>query len=122
MAEKRETRQKKEIEEIISKTNNLFTSEEIYSKIKSKGVGIATVYRFLKEMEKNREIHSFVCDRKKLYSKKEITHSHFVCESCGTRKHIILDKIDFLKKYIDEDLCHVQIELSGVCESCKKKE
>jgi Fe2+ or Zn2+ uptake regulation protein len=122
MAERRETRQKREIENAISKINKLFTAEEIYYKAKDKGIGIATVYRFLKEMEKNREIHAFSCDRRKLYSKKGMAHSHFVCESCGVKKHIVLDKIDFLKKYVDEDLCHVQIELSGICAHCKNKQ
>lgn len=121
MVEKRETKQKKEIENIISKTNKLFTSEEIYSRIKNKGIGIATVYRFLKEMEKNREIHSFICNRKKLYSKKGISHSHFICEVCGVKRHIEIDKVDFLKKFLQEDLCHVQIELSGICSNCKKQ-
>ena len=119
---KRETKQKKIIEDIISKIKTFFTAEDIYKKLAKEdtGIGIATVYRFLREMEKNRDIHAFTCDRKKLYSKKGMSHSHFVCESCGSKKHITLDKIDFLKKYIEEDLCHVQIELSGVCANCKK--
>lgn len=123
MAEKRETKQKRIIENIILKINTFFTAEDIYKKLEKEdtGIGIATVYRFLKEMEKERAIHAFTCERKKLYSKKGMSHSHFICESCGTKKHILLDKIDFLKKYIDEDLCHVQIELSGICSSCKEK-
>lgn len=123
MVEKRETKQKKAIELFISKLDKFFTAEEIYSKLKTEntGIGIATVYRFLKEFEKERKIHAFSCDRKKIYSKKGMSHSHFICEICGTSKHINLDKIDFLKKFIHEDLCHVQIEISGICSSCKNK-
>lgn len=123
MVEKRETKQKKAIEAIISGVNTFFTAEEIYSRLNKEknGIGIATVYRFLNEMEKDRYIHKFICDRKGLYSKKGMSHAHFVCESCGTKKHISLDKIDFLKKFIDEDICHVQIEISGVCVQCKKQ-
>lgn len=123
MAEKRETKQKKAIENFISKLDRFFTAEEIYSKLKKEntGIGIATVYRFLKELEKERKIHAFSCDRRKLYSKQGMSHSHFVCEICGLRKHINIEKIDFLKKFINEDLCHVQIEVSGICSSCKNK-
>lgn len=122
MAEKRETQQKKAIEALIEKTNTFFTAEEIYNKL-IKGhptIGIATVYRFLKEMQKERLIHAFICDRKSLYSKNGMSHSHFICEKCGIKKHIQIDKVDFLKKFLNEDLCHVQIELSGICLSCKK--
>lgn len=120
MAEKRETKQKKAIEEAISKINTFFTAEEIHSKLQNK-IGIATVYRFLNDMVKERLIHKFTCERKGLYSKKGMSHSHFICEICGVSKHINLDKIDFLKKFINEDLCHVQIEISGICSSCKNK-
>ena len=123
MTEKRETRQKKAIEELIGKINTFFTAEDLYNKIKkdSPSLGIATVYRFLRELQKERVIHVFTCDRKKLYSNKGMSHSHFVCEICGGKRHLEIDKIDFLKKYLKEDLCHVQIELSGICASCKKK-
>lgn len=123
MVDKRETKQKKAIETVITKTNTFFTAEEIYDKIKKENpkIGIATVYRFLKELQKERAIHAFICDRKNLYSKKEMTHSHFICEVCGEKRHIGIDKVDFLKKFLDEDLCHVQIELNGICKECKIK-
>lgn len=121
MVEKRETRQKKAIEEAVKKTNTFFSAEELYSKLKkdNPSIGIATVYRFLKELQKERIIHAFTCDRKSLYSKKEMSHSHFVCEICGVKRHIEIDKADFLKKYLTEDICHIQIELSGICSTCK---
>ena len=122
MVEKRETRQKKAMEEIISKTNTFFTAEDLHNKIKKDhpALGIATIYRFLNEMQKERAIHVFNCQRRKLYSKKEMNHSHFVCEMCGSKKHIQIDKFDFLKKFLKEDLCHVQVEISGICVNCKK--
>lgn len=121
MAGKRETRQKKAIESEINKIKTFFNAEEIYNNLKktNPGIGIATVYRFLKDMQKNREIHSFTCDRKSLYSKKGMSHSHFVCEICGKTEHINLDKIDFVKKIVSGKICHVQLEVSGICNSCK---
>ncbi|MEK6792607.1 MAG: transcriptional repressor [Nanoarchaeota archaeon] len=123
MVEKRETKQKKAIELAVGKINKFFTAEELHERLKKDNptLGIATIYRFLKELQKERVIHTYVCDRRSLYSKKEMNHSHFICESCGMKKHLHLDKIDFLKKLVDEDVCHVQIEISGICSDCKLK-
>lgn len=123
MVEKRETRQKSAIEQLINKTNTFFTAQEIYNKLKKEklSIGIATIYRFLKEMQKERKIHAYICERKKLYSKKKMSHSHFICEFCGIKKHLGIKKIDFLKNFISEDICHVQIEINGVCAECKTK-
>ncbi|MEK6915117.1 MAG: transcriptional repressor [Nanoarchaeota archaeon] len=121
MIEKRETKQKRAIEETIGKTNKFFTAEDLYEKLRKDNpkIGIATVYRFLNELQKERAIHVFVCDRKNLYSKSGMSHSHFICEKCGNVRHIHLDKIDFIKKHLDGDVCHVQVEVSGVCSKCK---
>lgn len=121
MAEKRETRQKKAIEQLINNTHSFFTAEDIHRKLLKENpkLGIATVYRFLKDLQKERAIHSFTCERKNLHSKKGKSHCHFVCELCGLRRHIEIDKVDFLKKNIDEEICHFQIEVSGICKNCK---
>src|SRR3989344_9321713 len=123
MVEKRETRQKSAIEELISKSNKFFTAEEVYSQLKKKNpkIVIATVYRFLNELQKDRIVHIYSCERKKLYSKKEMSHSHFICEFCGIKKHLEIKKIDFLKNFVSVDICHVQIEINGICVDCKTK-
>ncbi len=50
MAETRETRQKKIIEQELSKLKFFFTAEELHKKVvkKDSNMGIATIYRFLK--------------------------------------------------------------------------
>lgn len=123
MVDKRETKQKKAIEQAIKDTNSFFNAEEIYKKIQKENpnLGIATVYRFLRELQKERKIHSFICERKNLYSKKGRNHCHFFCEICGLKKHIELNKIDFLRNNLDGEICHFQIEVSGICKSCKSK-
>jgi|SRR3989344_861442 len=123
MAEKRETQQKKAIELLINNTKNFFTAEDIHRKLmkENPNIGIATVYRFLKEFQKERGVHAFTCGRKRLYSKRGMSHCHFVCEICETKRHINMDRIDFLGKFIDDDLCHFQIEISGICKGCKSR-
>lgn len=122
MAETRETRQKKIIEQELSKLKFFFTAEELHKKVvkKDSNMGIATIYRFLKDLKKNRKIHSFFCNRRNLYSLKNMNHSHFTCESCGKIEHLKTENIDFFKKFISGDICHFQIEVYGVCTQCKE--
>ncbi len=123
MVESRETRQKKVIQNEIEKIRFFFTVEELHkivSKI-DKNIGIATIYRFLRHLKKNRKIHSYNCDRKSLYSIKNLNHNHFICEICGKKVHIEIHNVDFIKKLISGDICHFQVEVSGICFSCKKR-
>jgi Fur family ferric uptake transcriptional regulator len=60
------TNQKRIIEEIILSRGNFFNAEEIFelARKKDKNIGIATIYRFLKEMRKKGIINSYICIRK----------------------------------------------------------
>ncbi len=121
MTESRETKQKKEINNAINDIKTFFTAQDIYDKVKKKNIGIATIYRFLNELKKNRKIHFYVCNRKALYSLKNMNHSHFVCETCGKITHLNINRFDFLKNLVSGKICHFQIEVSGICSLCNKK-
>lgn len=115
----RNTKQKKVLEFEISRFTSFFTAEELFDRVKSKNIGIATVYRFLKEMCNTEKIHSYLCDRKAIYSAHRNSHCHFTCEKCGNVKHITIDSIDFIKSKIAGDICHFQINISGICPRCR---
>src|SRR3989344_6124495 len=100
----RETRQKNLIKNEFDKLNSLFTAEDLYSKLKNKGIGIATVYRYLKDLRNTGKLFSYNCDRKALYSKEKISHCHFICQKCNKIIHINIDSFDFLKKKIDGEI------------------
>ncbi len=123
MVESRETKQKKIIQKEVDSMNFFFTAEELYGRVSKhdKNLGIATVYRFLRDLKKNRKIHFYVCNRKALYSLKNMNHSHFVCESCGKIDHLNINLVDFLKNFISGEICHFQIEVNGVCDFCRKR-
>ena len=118
---KRNTRQKEIIEKELEKIDTFFTAEELYDKVKKKNIGIATVYRFLKE-KKDEELFSYVCDRKQIYSKQNKSHCHFVCEKTGNVIHFNIDSLDFLKNKIPGTIQSFQLEVRGICDSCKKGE
>ncbi|MDO8564208.1 MAG: transcriptional repressor [Nanoarchaeota archaeon] len=119
----RETLQKKMIEDALNNFDSFFTGEELFEYIKKKhnGIGLATIYRFLKEQRERQLLHSYVCNRSILYSKENKNHCHFICEHCKKVEHFNLDKIDFLRKNIKGSPCHFQLDVYGLCESCRKK-
>ncbi|MBS3158407.1 transcriptional repressor [Candidatus Woesearchaeota archaeon] len=119
----RQTLQKKLLSQELASCSSFFTADEIFSKVKKKDdkIGIATVYRFLKEMKKNEQIHSYLCDRRVIYSTHPKNHCHFTCERCGKTSHITLDNIDFMKKKIEGNICHFQIDICGICTVCSNK-
>jgi len=121
MKKSRNTRQKEIIYKEIDKFKKFFNAEELHKEAvkKDKNLGIATIYRILKNMKEKNKLHSYICDRKTIYSKENKNHYHFICEKCGKIEHINLDKLDFLKKNINRDICHIQIDISGICDKCK---
>ena len=118
----RQTRQKSILEEEIKKFNSFFAAEELHEKAKRKDnkIGIATVYRFLKEIKNKNQIHSYLCNRKTIYSISKKNHCHFLCQKCGKIIHINIDSIDFLKRNFEGEICHFQINVEGICDDCRK--
>lgn len=120
---KRNTRQKEIIEKELNKIKTFFTAEELYEKIKENNpkISLATIYRFVKEKENKQEIYSYVCDRKKVFSKNKKSHCHFICEETGKIIHFEIDSIDFLKNKIPGKITSFQLEVKGICDKCSTK-
>ena len=116
----RKTKQRELMQFEISTFTSFFTADELYEKIKKKdhNVGIATVYRYLKDLRKKKELHSYLCNRKTVYSREKNNHCHFICQKCNQTTHFNIDKIDFLKTKIKGEICHFQIDVYGICEKC----
>ena len=81
----RKTKQKDLINKEINKFKTFFKAEDLYKKIRTidKNIGLATIYRALKELRKNKKIHSYTCENKLVYSKENKSHCHFICEETG---------------------------------------
>jgi len=126
MVKERLTRQKEIMEEEIKKLNGFFDAEELLkkSKIRDSKIGIATIYRFLKEQVKRNILHSYVCNRKTIYSVEKKSHCHFICEKTGKIIHFDLDNLNFLgeiRSKIPGEINSIQIEIKGVCNKCSGK-
>ncbi len=115
MATSRKTRQKTIMEKEIDKIDTFFSAEDVYENVRNQGIGIATVYRYLNEMKKAGKIHSYLCNRKQIYSKEEKSHCHFECEKTGKVFHFEIDSLDFIQSKIPGKITSFQIEVKGVC-------
>ena len=115
------TKQKKIMQEELHKTTSFFDASEFQTKVlrHDPHLGISTIYRYLNDVENKGEIHSYLCENRKIYSCNKSHHIHFTCEQCGEKKHLPLKNVHFLKEIVTGEICHFQIDINGVCEKCK---
>jgi Fur family transcriptional regulator, ferric uptake regulator len=116
----RMTKQKRIIAEELDTFNTFFSADELHDRVRERdpGVGKATVYRYLKEIRGSHHLHSYHCNRRIVYSREQSNHSHFTCQKCGRVIHFEVDSIDFLAGKIKGNICHFQIDVSGICDEC----
>lgn len=112
----RKTKQKQILQEAMNEINTFFDAEELNKK--AKNIGIATVYRFLKKQEEKGNVYSYICNRRKVYSKEKKSHCHFICEKTGKIIHFEIEDINFLKNKIPGKITSFQLEVKGVCKDC----
>jgi Fur family ferric uptake transcriptional regulator len=123
MPKSRQTIQKLYLESLLNSVQGFFTAEEFYNSAlkKSPHLGLATIYRFLNDKISNRQLHSYICDKKTVYSTGSNNHCHYICQTCGKKEHIKITDIGSIKKNIKGTICHFQIDVVGVCDGCLKK-
>lgn len=125
------TNQRREIIQVFLRNNQKHLSaEEIHEKLKSNGIGLATVYRNIKIFVDLGIIKEFKVEdtnyyELKMYAKKPL-HIHLQCEDCGTIEDIIEQNIvlEYLKlnQLIEEiQSCQIHdmdIMIHGLCKNC----
>lgn len=116
----RNTHQKEIIGEDILAEKDFFSAEELHRRAqkRDKQIGIATVYRFLREAKETDNIYAYECEGRTVYSTTKKDHCHFVCKKCGKTVHFNVSSIDFLKKKLDCDVTQFQILVEGFCKNC----
>ena len=117
MVQSRNTRQKEIVSLIISNLSGFFTAEDILiqTQQKEKKIGIATIYRILKELKENNTLYSYKCNGRTIYSNSQKSHCHFHCTKTGKSFHFEIENLDFLKDNIPGSIESIQIEVKGVC-------
>ncbi len=120
--ESRATKQKEVIAKELEKIKSFFSADELHTRVNKKDekIGIATIYRFLKEAIDKGELFAYTCNRRMVYSKGKKSHCHYECEKTGKIIHFEIDNIDFLKDKIPGTITSFQLEVKGICNKCEK--
>ena len=118
----RQTKQKQAIHETVKKMHKTFTASQLAQVVQSidSSISRATTYRYLANARKTGELHSFHCGSERIYSLEQKNHCHFMCEECSSVQHITLNDLTSIQKDLPGELCHIQIDVTGVCKKCKK--
>lgn len=114
----RQTRQKQRLRDAMTSMKGFFSADELSAAVDDASIGIATVYRFLKQMVNDGELYAYRCGGRSVYSTSQRNHCHFICERCGTVSHFSVENLDFLPMDTSS-VSSVQLEVTGVCELCR---
>ncbi|MFA6089333.1 MAG: transcriptional repressor [Candidatus Woesearchaeota archaeon] len=116
----RNTKQKELLNKTLNEINSFFSAEYFHNQVmkKDNSIGIATIYRYLSDLKTKKQIYSYICDRKTIYSKENKSHCHFICEKSNKTHHFEIDSLDFLKNKIPGSIISFQLEVRGICNEC----
>lgn len=123
------TKQRRIILEELQKVRTHPTAESIFKMVKKRlpSVSLATIYRNLDFLEKNKQVLKLKHkgnDQKSRYDGFPELHYHLICKNCGTIvdiedcKCVLTDNKKLIKEYgFTVDLS--SIEIMGLCKKCK---
>ncbi|MDD9952995.1 MAG: transcriptional repressor [Candidatus Woesearchaeota archaeon] len=112
----RNTKQKALLQQELESTTTFFTAEELHARVQDKGIGLATVYRYLAACRKQGRLHPYSCGDRTIYSLQQQSHCHFTCEKTGKVMHFAVKNLDFLEGKIPGKVTSFQIEVRGICQ------
>ncbi|HIH24949.1 TPA: hypothetical protein HA251_07995 [Candidatus Woesearchaeota archaeon] len=113
----RATKQKQSMAGAVESQRAFFTAAQLH-KMVSDEIGIATVYRYLKDEAKRGRLHAYSCGKSTIYSTTKSAHCHFLCTRCKRVEHIAIEEAHFLKSVRAGTVCHFQIDVHGICNAC----
>ena len=120
----RQTRQKEAILSVIRGVGIHMSAEEIYAQVQQKepGIGLATVYRNLKNLCDQQMIRKVTVDGYSFYDGCSDPHDHFICDVCGEISDIPCFEHGELEGFITKQIPGtVKRRISvyfGICEDC----
>lgn len=128
MSEKRNTRQKQIIFQVLREQKNHPTVTELFEELKSRGyeIGKSTVYRVLSDAVEEGLIGSvFTDDRQEHFDGTLERHYHIICRNCGRifDSHMTYDPaFTELGKQADSgfQILEHSLEFYGICPECRQ--
>lgn len=127
------TKQKESILKFLVNSKQHFNAEEIYAKVKESNIGLATVYRSLKEFSKLGivkviNVNGINYYEMKIFSRNPL-HIHFKCSKCNDIIDIDDKELNFQYVKLNEkialnnnlDIYDVNIMFTGLCSKCREE-
>ncbi|MDD2220916.1 MAG: transcriptional repressor [Clostridia bacterium] len=125
--QKRQTKQKQAIFNIVSSSTSHPTAEMIFRQAQKQvpSISLGTVYRNLQELvSEGKVIELFFNRQQSHYDGQTKPHCHYICESCGKVYDLplpetlqCLDKLSGLPGKVSE----YRLEIFGICDNCRSK-
>jgi Fe2+ or Zn2+ uptake regulation protein len=121
------TMPRREIVAVFEKGHRLLNAEDIFNKVKKKGIDLATVYRTLQSFEKHHIIKKVdVRLPAEHYELADHHHHHVVCTSCGEIESFEHCSMDAASKKVlgsSKKFASIQdhaFEFFGLCHPCAR--
>ncbi len=123
----RKSKQREGILRVLSVKNYHPTAEDIFEKMKKEfpGLGIATVYRNLDQLNGDGKIVKInIPGDSAHYDGNVEEHYHIICMKCGKIEDVWLDlnleeHVDFKKAVPDFTVTGYRIDFNGICRDCR---
>ena len=125
------TKQKELINNYIKKMNYLFSSKELYDKMKNDNlnIGLTTIYRHLEDLEKNHVLNKIyekgIAKYQYLENCDSENHFYLKCNMCGAVTNVDCEYVnDFINHILMRNLFKIKndnIIITGLCNKCENK-
>lgn len=109
------------------------TAEQVYNAVKAvhKGIGLATVYRNLRQLEETGMVsRTEIGDGAALYElarqEGDHAHHHLICLYCGKVEDLEADLLESIERYVEEKKEFLvedhRLQIFGKCRECMKRD
>lgn len=111
--------------EIINKSKDHLTAEQIHLALKEKNekAALATVYNNLSYLYKQGMIRKVSVEGCPDRYDNSVRHDHLVCTRCGKLSDVVLEDLtEKLQKQIDIPMLSYDLKINYICDECLKKD
>lgn len=119
------TRYEEEIYNIITRSTEHLTVEQIYTKLKKKcpKVVMATVYNNVNKLWKDNRIRRITVENMPDRYDRIVRHDHLVCQKCGKLTDISFeDQTAALREQVGEGFLFYDLKVFYICPDCRNKD
>lgn len=128
------THQREDILSLFIEESGHYKPDEVFKRLRCKGIGIATVYRTLEMLRESGIIRQISVGKERFYELKKpeskCIYVHFKCNKCGMLNDYFdiesvqeyAKAIDAAERKMDVEVRDVNINVYGLCSKCKQED